>query len=151
MEDAVDAVRGRMSGMMAGCPGRAGCPGWSGRMSGLGIRRTPRGEVKSRAKVGRFCGWKLGKRWGKARYTCNTRNPRIKSNKTSSHKQITKKIGAILWGNFRVRTKNNKIKLENKERGLRNRDQRGSWYQDDVGWNPRWPIFHERSGSQLRT
>ena len=20
--------------------------------------------------------------------------------------------------------------------------------QDDVGWNPRWPIFHERSGSR---
>ena len=27
MEDGVDAVRGRMSGLMAGCPGRAGCPG----------------------------------------------------------------------------------------------------------------------------
>ena len=85
----------------------------------------------------------LGKRWGKARSTCNTRNPRIKSNKTSSHQQITKNN----WGNFRFRTKNNQIKLENKERGLRNRDQRGSGYQDDVGWNPRWPIFHERSGS----
>ena len=27
MEDGVDAVRGRMSGLMAGCPGRAVCPG----------------------------------------------------------------------------------------------------------------------------
>ena len=25
------------------------------------------------------------------------------------------------------------------------------WRKFDVGWNPRWPIFHERSGSQLRT
>jgi hypothetical protein len=115
---------GRMSG-----PGRMS--GLSSRMSGRWIRgrtrRTPRGEVKSGAKFEGICGWNLGKRWGKARSTCNTRNPRIKSNKTSSHQQITKKkLGLFLWGNFRIRTKNNKIKLENKERGLRNRDQRGS-------------------------
>ena len=31
---------------------------------------------------------------------------------------------------------------------LRNHDQRGSRYQDDVGWNPNRPIFHERSESR---
>ena len=61
MEDGSDAARGRMSGLMAGCPGRAGCPGWSGRMFGLGIRRTPRGEDKSGAKFGRF----VDGNWGK--------------------------------------------------------------------------------------
>ena len=29
---------------------------------------------------------------------------------------------------------------------LQNCDQRGSRYQDDVGWNPIRPIIHERSG-----
>ena len=84
--------------------------GLSGRMSGLWIRgrtrRTPRGEVKSGEKFGRLCGWKLAKRWGKARSTCNTRNLRIKSNKTSSHQQITKKkLGLFLVGIFGFRTK----------------------------------------------
>ena len=50
------------------------------------------------------------------------------SNPTELHhtNKSQKKLGLFLWGNFRIRTKNNKIKLENKERGLRNRDQRGS-------------------------
>ena len=42
----------------------------------------------------------------------------------------------------------NKIRVEDKEGRLRNRDQHGSWYQDDVGSNPNRPIFHERSGSR---
>ena len=41
MEDGVDAVRGRMSGLMAGCPGRAGCPG-SGSMDELEEHRVER-------------------------------------------------------------------------------------------------------------
>ena len=50
------------------------------------------------------------------------------SNPTKLHhtNKSQKKLGLFLWGNFWIRTKNNKIKLENKERGLRNRDQRGS-------------------------
>ena len=60
----------------------------------------------------------------------------------------TKKIGAIFGGDFRIWGRNNKIRLENREGGLRNRDKHGSWYQDDVGWNPNRPIFHERSGSR---
>ena len=42
-----------------------------------------------------------GWRWGKARSTRGKANPRIKSNKTSSHQQITKKIGGYFCGDFR--------------------------------------------------
>ena len=50
------------------------------------------------------------------------------SNPTKLHhtNKSQKKLGLCLWGNFWIRTQNNKIKLENKERGLRNCDQRGS-------------------------
>ena len=51
-------------------------------------------------------------------------------------------------GNFRIRDKINKNKARNTTGRLRNHDQRGSRHQDDVGWNPIWPIFHERSGSR---
>ena len=67
----------------------------------------------SKGKIGEILWMEIGERWGKARSTCNTRNPWIKFNKTSSHQQITKKIGTIFVGQFRIRTKNNKIKLEN--------------------------------------
>ena len=66
----------------------------------------------------------------------------IKTNKSQ------KKLGLFLVGIFEIRGKHNKIRLENNEGRLKNRDQRGSWYQDDVGWNPKWPIFHERSRSR---
>jgi hypothetical protein len=57
----------------------------------------------------------LGKKLGEARSTCNTSNPCIKFNKTSSHQQITKKIGtAIFVGIFKIGIKHNKIRLENK-------------------------------------
>ena len=65
--DGSDAARGRMSEL----DGRMS--GGSGRMFGLWIRgRTPRGKWQIGAKFGGFCGWKLGKRWEKARSTCNT-------------------------------------------------------------------------------
>ena len=54
--------------------------------------------------------------WGKARSTCSTTNSRIKTNKTSSkltkHK---KKFRGYFCGDFWIRTKNNKIKLENEK------------------------------------
>ena len=53
----------------------------------------------------------------------------IHGSKSTKHHQTNKsqkKIGAIFGGDFRIRTKNNKIKLENEEGRLRNRDQRGS-------------------------
>ena len=71
--------------------------------------------------------------WGDARSTRSQSNPWIKSNKTSSNQQITKKIGAIFVGNFRIRDKINKNKARNTTGRLRNSDQRGSRYQDDVG------------------
>ena len=101
-----------------GCPGlMAGCPGC--RMSGLvgpDIRALdPRmnekifeREVKSGENSGEFWMeiWENG--W-KARSTCNTRNPRIKSNKTSSHQQITKNnLGLFLWAIFELGTKSTK-------------------------------------------
>ena len=50
------------------------------------------------------------------------------SNPTKLHhtNKSQKKLGLFLWGNFPIRDKINKTRLENKERGLRNRDQRGS-------------------------
>ena len=97
-----------------------------GRMSGLGIRRTPRGEVKSGAKFGRFCGWNLGKRWGKARSSCNIRNPRIKSNKTSSHQQITKKNWGYFWWGFSDLGRKQQNQARKRGVGAPKRDQRGS-------------------------
>ena len=59
-----------------------------------------------------------------------------------------KKLVLFLVGVFEIGEEHNKIWLENEEGSLRNCDQRGSRYQDDVGWNPIWTIFHERSGSR---
>ena len=57
------------------------------------------------------------KKGGEARSTSHTQNSRIKTNKISTHEQITKKIGAIFGGDFRIRTKNNKIRLETQRGG----------------------------------
>ena len=55
---------------------------------------------------------------GKARSTCNTTNSRIKTNKTSSKLTKHKKnCWGYFCGDFWIRTKNNKIKLENEEGG----------------------------------
>jgi hypothetical protein len=91
---------------------------------------TARDELKNGGKFEGFedFGWISRWRWwGKARSTRGKANPWSKSNKISSHQQITKNFGGVfLVGNFRIRTKNNKIKLENEGGRLRNRDQRGS-------------------------
>ena len=56
-----------------------------------------------RSKLDEFRGWKVGKRWGKARSTRNTANPWSKINKTSSNSQITEKFGmAIFVGIFEL-------------------------------------------------
>ena len=92
--DGSDAVKGRMSGLRARCPGcRAVCPG-SGSVDELDEHRVECSNPGQNSED--F----VDGNWGKARSTCNTRNPRIKSNKTSSHQQITKKIGAIFVGQF---------------------------------------------------
>ena len=67
-----------------------------------------------------------GETWGDARSTRNQANPWIKINKTFLNQQITKKIGAIFGGVFRIREEHNKIKLEKEGQGLQIRDQRGS-------------------------
>ena len=99
------AARGRMSGW------KAGCPGLSGQISGLvgpdfraldpgtnGMNTAWRGQI--RAKFGGICGWKLGENGWEARSTQNKENPRIQTNKISTHQQITKKIRAIFGGEF---------------------------------------------------
>ena len=90
----------------------AGCPG-SGSVDELEEHRVERSNLGQNSED--FVDGNWGKDGEKARSTCNIRNPRIKSNKTSSHQQITKKLGLFLWGNFRVRDKINKPRLENKE------------------------------------
>ena len=92
----------------AGCPGQepdvrgAGFPGYTGRMSGLWIGdehdELHGGKCNSGAKFGRIGGWKRVGRVGKARSTRSNKNPWTKSNKTSSHQQITKKWHYFWWG-----------------------------------------------------
>ena len=49
------------------------------------------------------------------------------NNKTSSNQQITKKLGLFFFVViFEIGEEHNKIRLENEEGRLRNRDQRGS-------------------------
>ena len=59
-----------------------------------------------------FGGISRGRRWGRARSTSYTPNPRIKINKSSSNQRISKKFGAIFCGDFRIYDEINKIKLE---------------------------------------
>ena len=55
---------------------------------------------------------------GKGRSTWNQANPWIKSNKTSSNQQITKKNwGYFWWGIFEITEEDTTINLENKEGG----------------------------------
>ena len=101
------------------------CPGWTGSSGGRdsaknrdfgivdlggktwGKSPNPKGKKKKLEE----------KKGGEARSTSHTQNSRIKTNKISTHEQITKKIGAIFGGDFRIRTKNNKIRLETQRGG----------------------------------
>ena len=51
-------------------------------------------------------------RVGKARSTRSNTNPWTKSNKISTYKQITKKLGLFFVGIFEIGEEHNKIKLE---------------------------------------
>ena len=113
-----------MSGLMAGCRGcLARCPG-SGSVDELEEHRVERSNPGQNSED--FVDGNWGKDGGKldlpATHEIRGSNP----TKLHHTNKSQKKLGLFLWGNFRIRTKNNKIKLENKERGLRNRDQRGS-------------------------
>ena len=114
MEDGSDAVRGRMSGLMAGCPGRAGCPG-SGSMDELEEHRVERSNPGQNSEDFVDGIWEKDGEKLDLPATHEIRG----SNPTKLHhtNKSQKKLGLFLWGNFRIRTKNNKIKLENKERG----------------------------------
>ena len=115
-----------MSGLRAGCPGlRAGCPGSKSEDE---LEKLDFGaEIDDfGAKLRRFHGWKVGK-LGEMLDPLETKQ--IHGSKSTKHHQTNKSqknLGLFLWGNFRIRNKINKTRLENKERGLRNRDQRGS-------------------------
>ena len=63
------------------------------------------------AKFDEFRGWKVGK-LGEMLDPLETK--KIHGSKSTKHHQTNKsqKIGAIFGGDFRIRTKNNKIKLE---------------------------------------
>ena len=80
----------------------------------------------SGAKFDGFRGWKVGKLGGKLDQLDAKQTHGSNPTKLHHTNKSQKNLGLFLWGNFRIRTKNNKMKLENKERGLRNRDQRGS-------------------------
>ena len=86
-----------------------------------------------RGKTETISWMKMEESKGNTRSTHNTTNPWIKINKTSSNQQIKKKLGLFLVGIFEIGEGHNKIRLENEEGRLRNRDQRGSRYQNDVG------------------
>ena len=106
-------------------PGKMDGPGKAGKSGG---RNVPVVRILPRTETSGSWIWaeKLGerpksegennkleeKKGGEARSTSHTQNSRIKTNKISTHEQITKKIGAISGGDFRIRTKNNKIRLE---------------------------------------
>ena len=82
--------------------------------------------VISGSKFTRFCGWKMGK-LGKMLDPLETKQ--IHGSKSTKHHQTNKSqknLGLFLVGIFEFRDENNKIKLENKEGRLRNRDKRGS-------------------------
>ena len=91
-----------MSGARAGCPGSKS--------------EDELEELDFGAEIDDFGGkiaeisWmEIGENSGKARSTQDTTNPWIKINKTSSHQQITKKIGGyFLVGIFEFRTKSTK-------------------------------------------
>lgn len=64
---------------------------------------------KIRAKFGGIGGWKLGEKGWEARSTENKANPRIRTNKISTHQQISKKkLGYFWWGIFELGRKTTK-------------------------------------------
>ena len=112
----------------SGVAGRSGGPEGPGVAGSSGGRETGKnrevgivdlgGKTRGKTQIVRGKARKLEeKKGGEARSTSHTQNSRIKSNKTSSLQQITKKIGAIFGGDFRIRMKNNKNRLETQRGG----------------------------------
>ena len=88
-----------MSGLRAGCPGVAGCPGSKSEDE---LEELDFGaEIDDfKGKIGEISWMESGDTWGYARSTRNQANLWIKINKTSSNQQITKKIGGYFWWGF---------------------------------------------------
>ena len=113
--DGNDVVRGRMSGYegrMSG--GRAGCPG-SGSVDELEELRVE--EQNSGQNSGDFVDGNWGKDGGKL--DLPTTHEIHGSNPTKLHhtNKSRKKLGAIFVGNFRIRDKINKTRLETQRGG----------------------------------
>ena len=78
------------------------------------------------AKFEGFRGWKVGK-LGEMLEPLETKQ--IHGSKSTKHHQTNKsqkKLGLFLMGIFKIGKQHNRIRLENNEGRLRNRDQRGS-------------------------
>ena len=127
--------RGRTSGARAGfsgpdvqnsarkCAPGAGCPGHGPDVRGYGPDvRAPNPRMNSRnsilgaeiddfgSKIAEILWMESGENLGKARSTSNKENPWIKSNKTSSNQQITKKSwGYFWWGIFEIGEEHKKL------------------------------------------
>ena len=122
--DGSDAVRGRMSGLMAGCPGcRAGCLG-SGSVDELDEHREERSNPGQNSEdlVDGNWGKDVGKLDLPATHEIRGSNP----TKLHHTNKSQKNLGLFLVGIFEIGEEHNKIRLENKEGRLRNRDQCGS-------------------------
>ena len=108
-----------MSGGQAGCPGSKS----EDELEELDVGA----EIDDfKGKFGEISWMECGENWGKARSTRNQAKPWIKINKTSSNPQITKKIGAIFGGDFRIYDEIKQKKARKRWGRLRNRDQHGS-------------------------
>ena len=96
MEDGSDAVRGSMSGLKAGCPGWAGCPG-SGSVDELEEHRV------ERSNPGQNSGDFVGGNWGKgggildlpATHEIHGSNPTKLHHTNKSQKKLGLFCGAI--------------------------------------------------------
>ena len=110
MEDGNFAVRGRMSGLMAGCPWRAGCPG-SGSVDELEEHRVERSNPGQNSED--FVDGNWGKDGEKldlpATHEISGSNPT-----KLHHTNKSQKIGAIFGGDFRnwVRTQQNQARKQ---------------------------------------
>ena len=97
---------GRSSGRRTSIGGRT-----SGAWAIFRAREDQLGGRGGEVKIRRIRAISWMERWGKgeARSTQNKANPQIKSNKISTHQQITKKLGLFLWGIFELGTKSTKL------------------------------------------
>ena len=83
-------------------------------------------EEDGEVEIEQIGGWKRVGRVGEARSTHINTNPWTKSNKISTHQQITQKIGAIFGGEFSDLGQKQQNQARKHGVGAPKRDQRGS-------------------------